>query len=721
MQATDMFLGLIAKNGINTSETLPRKADLFPTDGGAFQRMFTQAVSKPKPVFDTPAAGGYNARKPAENAPATRETAAAPKDAGQPVVKVERQKAAERPAPEPKTQAEPAREKSEVAKTTPDAKPQEAEAAEKTAEATESREAEGAKAPEALQDEAAKAVQAAQETEAAEAGKTELVAKLEALIEKLEAIAAEKVSAEDEAALAELLVNLLALLLADERDAGTVENAQSPAVAVRLNLDPDSALSKLIDVLLAGKEQLDGADLADVKVLLKLTDEKGLLIPLTELVRNGTEPQPKEGETVKFTVQFTEADGGETVKLDLALSAEDVKAAQIVNLAETPVDESDLVMTIPLEKLAQASGVESLDALAAKLQQQGAEDGKLVKFLNALGISGRELAETLAANEAPEQKLQVAAPITLKQDGQAQKPVIATADSIYFQTDEVLKSMEAESLAKELTGVTKDRKELFDRLYKLLSEMEGKSDNFSKALIEKTGGTFFVKDWLENFGGQTKQEAQQWSSELFRDTLADKTADFNSSTAAPSERIAFLGRADAGNNLNRILDARTETAHTARGNDVEESVMRQIVQRVSYSFANGTSGEIRVFLRPDTLGEMTLKVRVDQDVVLAKITAQSHEVKAIVESNLGQLKNALEQHGIKVGQFEVTVDTGSGNNSANNGAEDRTGDGYLSQYSDGLETGGAGTGATPDVFDGDYAYSRTGSTPNPSSRYSYLA
>jgi len=55
-----------------------------------------------------------------------------------------------------------------------------------------------------------------------------------------------------------------------------------------------------------------------------------------------------------------------------------------------------------------------------------------------------------------------------------------------------------------------------------------------------------------------------------------------------------------------------------------------------------------------------MRIRIENDVVVAKFTAHSQEVKAIIENNLGQLKNALEEQGVKVGKFEVNVNTGGG-------------------------------------------------------------
>lgn len=92
--------------------------------------------------------------------------------------------------------------------------------------------------------------------------------------------------------------------------------------------------------------------------------------------------------------------------------------------------------------------------------------------------------------------------------------------------------------------------------------------------------------------------------------------------------------------------------------NVEQSVMEQLTSKVHHAVRSGLN-EVRLVLHPDSLGEVRLKIEVHQEVVFAKINVENAQVRQIVEAHLGQLKDALEQHNLTAGGFEVNVNSGS--------------------------------------------------------------
>jgi flagellar hook-length control protein FliK len=65
--------------------------------------------------------------------------------------------------------------------------------------------------------------------------------------------------------------------------------------------------------------------------------------------------------------------------------------------------------------------------------------------------------------------------------------------------------------------------------------------------------------------------------------------------------------------------------------------------------------EMELNLKPESLGKLSLKIATENGLVMAKITAENQQVKQIIESNLIHLKEALEQQGLNVQQFSVSV------------------------------------------------------------------
>jgi len=91
---------------------------------------------------------------------------------------------------------------------------------------------------------------------------------------------------------------------------------------------------------------------------------------------------------------------------------------------------------------------------------------------------------------------------------------------------------------------------------------------------------------------------------------------------------------------------------------VEESVMNQLSSKVQAAIKTGVT-EIRLLLRPESLGEMRVKLTLDGDVVMGKIYVESQQVKHIIETNMQSLKDSLAQHNLQTGSFDVNVGSGS--------------------------------------------------------------
>jgi flagellar hook-length control protein FliK len=122
-----------------------------------------------------------------------------------------------------------------------------------------------------------------------------------------------------------------------------------------------------------------------------------------------------------------------------------------------------------------------------------------------------------------------------------------------------------------------------------------------------------------------------------------------------------------------------------RGSD--ETVMNQITERLQTAVRSGLT-EIRLQLRPESLGEVKLQIRVEGDVVFARIHVESQQVKQIVETNLQSLKESLMQQHLSCGSLDVSVGNEGwekenallhermhGNTTASSGAADESIDG----------------------------------------------
>ncbi len=90
-----------------------------------------------------------------------------------------------------------------------------------------------------------------------------------------------------------------------------------------------------------------------------------------------------------------------------------------------------------------------------------------------------------------------------------------------------------------------------------------------------------------------------------------------------------------------------------RGVDPQE-VVNQLVERVRIT-AGGTVNEVRMTLRPEHLGDVTLKVITENGLVTAQFTAENQRVKEIIESNFNNLKTVLQDQGLNISGLSVSV------------------------------------------------------------------
>ena len=90
--------------------------------------------------------------------------------------------------------------------------------------------------------------------------------------------------------------------------------------------------------------------------------------------------------------------------------------------------------------------------------------------------------------------------------------------------------------------------------------------------------------------------------------------------------------------------------------EIEEpaKVIDQIVRKADLLLKNGQN-EMRIELEPKQLGEVRIKVVMENDILTAKIHAKSDQVGEIIRTNLTQLGDSLRDMGFDLGDFDVST------------------------------------------------------------------
>jgi len=88
-----------------------------------------------------------------------------------------------------------------------------------------------------------------------------------------------------------------------------------------------------------------------------------------------------------------------------------------------------------------------------------------------------------------------------------------------------------------------------------------------------------------------------------------------------------------------------------------KSLTDQVIGKLN-AYAETGKHEMELQLKPESLGKINMKLVEEKGLILAKFTTESEQVRAILESNMQLLKDALEKNGLSVQQLSVSVGNG---------------------------------------------------------------
>lgn len=118
--------------------------------------------------------------------------------------------------------------------------------------------------------------------------------------------------------------------------------------------------------------------------------------------------------------------------------------------------------------------------------------------------------------------------------------------------------------------------------------------------------------------------------------------------------------ADINTNSNtKVFNASLPKTQVLR-NINSTDVINQIMENVKVSAKTGVS-EVKIILKPEQLGDVSLKIATQNGIVTAQFIAENQKVKEIIESNFNQLRDMLSEQGVNVGALEVNVSSDSQN------------------------------------------------------------
>ena len=86
--------------------------------------------------------------------------------------------------------------------------------------------------------------------------------------------------------------------------------------------------------------------------------------------------------------------------------------------------------------------------------------------------------------------------------------------------------------------------------------------------------------------------------------------------------------------------------------------------------------QARIQLDPPELGSLEIRMQVQNDQASVQVSAQSHQVKDVLDSSAQRLRDALAAEGIELSEFSVSADSGGQGRDSGSDGSDGSGSGY---------------------------------------------
>lgn len=416
-------------------------------------------------------------------------------------------------------------------------------------------------------------------------------------------------------------------ILSQTRDKSVQTNQQSE----EMHAKPDTGTNTMqnrtkqevtdVDTEVSAETQTDDMQDVDTQNVQDAEEDGNITAEPEQGMSVEEEPVTEEiAETVNDAVQKLM----QTIQEELDVSEEDLEAA----MEQLGLQPADLLQMQNLaELIAEVSGAESVIEVVAdpdmyqQLQNLTEAVGEtLEKVTEETGLSQDEL-------EAVLEKLKNMGENSIDSQLTMQEPVSEDDNEVPVMQQDISEQMPAVEIMTEQKAVSVIKEDEDAQVQLQVNDAEDVSIQEEIPEVEEIATE--NEDWKKQSDNSKQDEQTSYQQgenhfNKFQNTLDETTA-----VTAEAEPMP------------------TRTIDT-------ESIMRQLADYVKIH--NGKElTEMEMQLHPASLGNVHIQLATKGGVVTAQITTQNETVKNAIESQVVQLRNNLEEQGVKVEAVEVSV------------------------------------------------------------------
>ncbi|WP_243414671.1 flagellar hook-length control protein FliK [Sporosalibacterium faouarense] len=286
----------------------------------------------------------------------------------------------------------------------------------------------------------------------------------------------------------------------------------------------------------------------------------------------------------------------------------------------------------------------------------------IINLLNSL--SQEELSNNLGGLDVESIKGKLQQILSQFEENQGSQDMLQF-QNIVKELKNILNSLITQIDASKIeSGQAENFTAIIDKLNKTLDSSENSKKNTSKS------DSSFVENLRiddDNYNEKASQLSKKEDASNNSQGQSDKSFDggekikvLNESTLSKTDngdnKVFFQQVAEGEVSTKAVKDTHTQLSNLSnKAHDIDKNdLIKQIVSKVKIN-TNSNSSQIKISLKPEILGEMSLKLSMDEGVISAKAIVQDQQVKQLIESNLNQLRENLEEQGINITNFEVSV------------------------------------------------------------------
>ena len=236
-------------------------------------------------------------------------------------------------------------------------------------------------------------------------------------------------------------------------------------------------------------------------------------------------------------------------------------------------------------------------------------------------------------------------------------PVLPEIHKAIQEAVEVLKKPQEAPVQNEAVVVVKEAQKNTAPLIKAdIEGLEVLEEDGEVIITKKTGEAEYQG---ENSNPNSNPNSSN-SASTANQAAATTTNTAGPTAAAPQSEAVLTYLQPVAAVQDTYMPQPQQTAETARPTLTQtpinaQDVINQIMTQVKVASSGQNFTEMRMTLRPESLGEIMLRVITQNGIVMAQFEAESQRIKETLESNFNQLRDALTEAGIAFGELNVFV------------------------------------------------------------------